>query len=193
MDDLKRKKILENIVFLIIIFFIFLAAYGVNLSIQRQGSHMLKVNTLPKDASVEVNGIYDSHNIYLQPGTYTIKAQKEGFLSNESVIEIKESDLDISLHLVPESKEALSWAEKNKTLFSEQYNEIYDIDPILPQLPFKNFIFSMHVKPGTESRIPLTIYIDTFKGYQNSPINKIRAMGFDPTAYKYKFNIESPF
>lgn len=193
MDDLKRKKRLENTGFLVIVSFVLLLAYGINLSIQRQGSHSVNINTLPESASVEINGIPELHNVYLQPGKYTVKAQKDGFMTNESIIEVNGDDFTTSIHLVPKSKEAIEWTEKNKTLYSEQYDETYDINPILPQLPFKNFIYSIYVTPGTESVIPLTINVDTFKGYQNSPIDKIRSMGYDPTIYEYNFNIESPF
>ena len=107
---------LKQIRIAILIFVIAMVAFSVpsiyNL-ITKQDKIAVEISTIPADATVAIDNKKSSNTVYLEPGSYTFTAIKEGFKRSDQTIIISEDNNQVALRLEPQSDEAKKWYEEN--------------------------------------------------------------------------------
>jgi hypothetical protein len=181
---------------------------GYNL-IMRVDKEPVTVHLIPSDTKLLVNNVQVSEGTtYLKPGTYTLKATRNGFESiDQKVIIDKPNKAVIDLALTPLTEAALKWQHDHAELYyafegrtatqaREEGEAFTAANPITDKLPFENFIYTIGYRTDSAdaSGNSIILSIDAATGYRNAAIDKIRELGYDPTNFKIEFNdYESPF
>ena len=203
---IRSHKITTTIIILALLGFIAISLYTL---IPRIGKEPVTIYLIPNDATLSIDGQqFKPGMAYLKPGTYSVKAEKEGFRTYEDTIKIEAPNTtDIDIALAPESDEAKQWQQDNMNQyyeferrtgvraieFGQQFQERF---PITAHLPFKNYIYSIghRLKNLDNPSEGVIIEITAITGYREAALDKIREFGFDPTDYEINFNnYENPF
>jgi hypothetical protein len=192
MENLHLSPKQKNILFIIFIFFTFLMFYLTFVITESSGKYSFTVALLPADSTIRINGVVSSNQTSLYPGVYEVTVEKDGFSKDTQTITV-EKDFAISSFLSPVSDEAKKWVNDNFSLYPEGYDPTTNRQPILNQLPYQDLIFSMSIDENSVDKTPLPLTIESLTGYSNSPIDKIREMGYSPEDYTYRFDFENPF
>lgn len=206
LDFIRNHRILAILTILLLVG---LTSFGIYLTISRIGKEPVEIILTPEDMTLTIDGQnYRSGTAYIKPGTYGVKAEREGFETFEGTVTIGQPNTtSIDYVLTPVSEEAKKWKEDNIDLYlaqegrsSVRSNEIgkqfAEQFPITTKLPFRNFIYSIgyrlqNVDNPSEGII---IEITAITGSREAALNKIRELGFDPTNYEINFNnYENPF
>lgn len=201
------RKYALLIVFTLII--IFIAFYSFR-SFERSGKTPVNIGVFPSDTLVTVDGTPVSDGIhYLSPGTYEIKATREGFDSHSRTLVVDDNSQVVAIILSANTDEALQWAKKREN--ESEYNRVFGLgqaaaqedgsrfhklNPIAKHLPYKTFFYSIgyRMDRSDPSGNSIIIEIDASEGYRQSAIYRIRQLGFDPTDFIINFrDYENPF
>lgn len=169
----------------------------------RIGKVGLTINAVPADAAITINGQpFSTGTAWLTPGTYTVKAQKDGFSQREKrvIVDTKKKQNVTSLGLTPLSDTAKKWADSHQQDYKN--NEVFGsleaqsdgeyfatLHPIIKQLPFQDPYFNIsYLRDQTNpDNIVLTIKTPSPR-YRYFAIQKLRQMGHDPSDYRIQFN-----
>jgi hypothetical protein len=202
-----RHKIL--IIGLLIVAFVILPlVYFIYTSVERSGKTQVTLVALPDGAKITFNGkAVTPGTMFLQPGTYTLKAEKTGFASYEAIETIDQTNKIIAISLEPRSEEANKYVEDNQRRYleleakagqasAEEGEKFHQKNPVTNSLPYTNYLYRIGYQKDrsdpTDTSIIVTI--DAEAGYRNGAINQIRKLGYDPAQLKIMFrNYESPF
>jgi hypothetical protein len=192
MENLHLSTKQKNILFIIFIGFTLFMFYLTFAITENSGKYAFAVVSLPTDSTIRINGIVSPNQTSLYPGVYKITTEKEGFLKDSQMVTI-EKDFTVTTFLHPVSDEAQRWVTDNVALYPEDYDPIAIRQAILNQLPYSNLIYSISVDAKSVDKTPLPLTIESLTGYSNSPVDKIREMGYSPEDYIYQFDFENPF
>ncbi|HET6746704.1 MAG TPA: PEGA domain-containing protein [Candidatus Saccharimonadales bacterium] len=200
-----RILIISLLVIAVIVIPVF---YFVYTSIERAGKTQVTLIALPEDASLTIDGKPTGPGtLYLKPGSYTIKGEKNGFTTYEHREVIENDNRTITVVLNPVSDEAKKWTQQNQTKYLEiegkaglaanQEGEAFRKEnPIVNDLPYSNYLYTIGYQNDNSdpSGNSIIVTIDAPSGYRNAAVRQIRALGYDPATLKIEFrNYESPF
>lgn len=190
----KRKIVLITKVLLVM-----LAIATIVTLVGRIGKVGLTVATVPRDASVTINGTQIGNGTqWVKAGTYAVIVKKDGFETQKQTVTVTgdKSDNIIAASLAPKSKEAKEWAAKNNSAYKD--NERYGArqaraageyfankNPITKKLPFTDPYYKIGYVVDGQS-ITLTI-ITPSPRYRFYAVEKIREWGYDPTDFVITF------
>lgn len=187
-----------------------LAAVGYILlfSVGRSGKTPVDMVIFPEDAIATLDGEeVKSGTLYLEPGTYSVRAKREGFSDYSKTLVLEETPQTLPIILSPVTREALEFSKKNEEEFEKAYakgqkaaaeqGKIFnDRNPIAKHLPYKTFFYSVgyRMDPSDPSGNSIIIEIDASEGYRQSALYRIRQLGYDPTDFTINFrDYENPF
>lgn len=194
----QNKKI---IIATVVCFILVLFAWGAWISISRAGKVAITVSTVPRDSSISIDGQPSgSGTLWLKPGKYVFKAQKDGFKTREKTITVtdeKEQNV-VALALSPESEQAKKWADEHAGEYKN--NETYgaveaqangqyfrDNNPIVAHLPYNDPYYQITYASEADNSIVLTINTPSPR-YRYFAIQKIRELGYDPSDFNIIFS-----
>ena len=181
--------------------------FGV-VSINRAGKTPISLSVFPNDTTITIDDeVTKTGTIYLDPGTYQLEAEKEGYDTYTKTLIVEEENQTVVIILTPESEEAFEYGRNNE----EEYREVQaqgeiaamergetfnKRNPIAKHLPYKTFFYSIGYR--MDQRDPsgnsIIIEIDAPEGYRQSAIYRIRQLGYDPTDFTINFReYENPF
>lgn len=203
---LTRSRVIAGVFLAIVAVFI---VYLFIVSISRSGKTGLSFTAIPKDTVVTIDGntVKGGTKIYLNPGTYTYTATKDGFKEVSQTINLQDIERSVSIALTPESEEAKKWAKEHESEYlalegkeekgsDEISKRFIDSNPIIKDLPYKTFIYSIghHIDPADPTGNSIIIDIDAPEGYRQDALFQIRQMGYDPTDFNINFRgYNNPF
>ena len=182
--------------------------YGVFTAISRQSKVEVTINAIPEDASLTLDGKQIRPGVtYLKEGSYTIKGSKEGFTDFTAQVYVDKDHKLMSVPLVPASKEAKEWQQKNMNKYTlleraagraaaKEGETFREKNPITIVLPYKNLIYKIGYRadPADASGNSIILEIDAPEGYRNAAVQQIRNLGYDPTNFKINFrDYKNPF
>jgi hypothetical protein len=193
----KNKK---TIIVVSVVLLSFIIAWGVTTYVTRIGKTAVTLSVVPRDASVTINGSPAGHGTtWVQNGTYTIKASKDGFESRTKQVEVtnEKEQNTVALALTPISEEAKAWAEKHPDAYRS--NEAYGAiearmngdyfrkkHPVTNVLPYEDPYYT--IAYTSENNTDLTITITTpSPRYRYLAVQKFRELGFNPSDFRIKF------
>lgn len=178
-----------------------LALFGILRGIYVQ-VNPISISKVPGDAKLYVNDKEvwgDRAN--LANGTYSIRAEKDGFSSYSGTVIIDDFNKYIAVALQPESDSAKRWAADNESAYLDQEaageatigasgKNFADANPIVSQLPIEGYTYTVGYKldQSDSTGKSIIITIDTTSGYRNAAIGSIYNVGFDPGDYKLQFS-----
>ena len=193
---------------LVVAFVIIPVTYFIFNSKSQEGKTKVTLISVPDDATITINdNPTRTGTIFLEPGIYTIKAQKNGFRSVEQKETVGNESRAITLSLAPTSDEAKKWAEQNKTKYlqvegeggreaSRLGSEIRGKNPIINDLPYSSLLYTIGYQSDNDDPTgnSIIVTIDAPQGFRNAAVKQIRDMGYDPATLNIKFRFyESPF
>lgn len=202
------RKIAENTHLLFILFGIILLV-GLAIFISTFTLRINKIKTTiqyaPYIAEVTLNDVPVNNNsdIWLEPGSYTVKVKCDHFSSIERTIEISNDYHYIVGILSATDDEGRSYANLHKQEFAnaegivgralnEEGIAIKKQYPILNYLPINNSLFSISYT-YLEDNIPL-IKIKTTPEFLDDAVAKMKTFkNVELTDYQISFNLENPF
>lgn len=166
------------------------------------------IKKVPSDVKIFVNDKEIIGNrTNLANGTYTVKAEKDGFISKTSTEIITDDAKFIAISLVPSSDTAKKWASDNQQQYlelekfvgSESENSgktLATKNPIVTELPIQGPTYTigyiLDSKDTSSTSIILTI--DAVEGYRNTAIRTLYDDGYNPAEYALSFkNLTNPF
>lgn len=185
-----------------------LVIYFVFTAVSRAGKVAVAVTALPGDAAIQANGeSIGTGTAYLKPGTYDIKAKKEGFSDAKISQFIDQDHNTIDVALNPVSDEALKWYDQHKEEYmkaegkageiaNKEGEAFRDKNPIVNLLPYKNFLYTIGYQNNQSdpSGNSIILTIDASDGYRQSAVYQISQWGYNPADYKIEFrNYKNPF
>ena len=154
----KQKKIVRGTAFFIIIAFIGLVIYSViNLIVNADKTATIKILVAPSDATVIIDGrnYPTDRTIKIEPGTYAVKIEKEGFISFNGSIK---ADADATAYLY----EYLNEENENGTYYKDNEQELSRTQRIADK---KADIFQENYT-GSDNIWNVTPYDDYPSGYK---------------------------
>jgi hypothetical protein len=165
-------------------------------------------STFPDDAliSIDNRGI-KSGTHHLNPGTYQINVEKEGFSNYSRVVVLEDTPRTVAVILVPQTDEAREWTAKNEAaqrkIQGEVEESVYQTgklfaekNPIARELPYRTFMYTIgyRMDQTDPSGNSIIIEIDAREGHKQSALYQIRQLGYDPTDFTINFReYENPF
>lgn len=186
-----------------------LLGYGAYIAISRTGKEAVQVYLTPGDATLTANGEHlDNGTVYLVPGTYEVKASKDGFESfSQKIVIDNPNTKEIDIALQPVSEEAKKWAAENQKLYlayegragkraNQEGEEFSKKNPVASRLPIDTFLYSIGYRADTSdpSGDSIIIVISAPEGYRWAALERFRDLGYDPTDYTIEFtNYKNPF
>lgn len=177
--------------------------YGIITVATRAGKEPVKILVLPQDAVVAIEGeaAKNGQTIYLEPGEYLVTAERSGFSDYSevySVIEAQDNIIDFAL--TPNSEEGSNYIRDNQSLYlefedrsgtraREEGEEFADKNPIILDLPYESFFFTIgyRIDPDNIEDEEIIIEIDAKEGYKNAALQQLRNFGYNPTEYNINF------
>lgn len=197
-ETLQRHK--TKIKIAILLFVLFIIGWAVLTFIERSGKTALTINVVPSNAIVTINDQGSGNGTHwLQDGTYTIKAEREGFeTQTKKVIVSGDKEQNVTaVSLTPQSDEAKKWAETHADEYSknEQYGAIEanstgkyfsEKNPITEKLPYTDPYFKIGYKTNDDQSIQLTVKTPSPR-YRFYAVEKIREFGYEPTDFVIVF------
>ncbi len=197
------------IVLLIVAFLVVPIAYFIFSTVTRSNKTEVALMVMPDDATITMNNTsVRPGTLFLDPGEYTVKAQKEGFASSETkeIVEEK-TKKTIVVSLSPITDEAKRWVDQNNQKIkefegkagkaaAEEGIDFRKKNPIVDALPAGTYLYRIGYRsdPSDPSGNSIIVTIDASSGFRNAALAKIRELGFDPAELKIQFNnYESPF
>lgn len=197
-DFLQTHK--QKIILIAKVLLVMLAIATTVTLVGRIGKVGLTVATVPRDASVTINGNQIGNGTqWIKEGTYAVVIKKDGFETQKQTVTVTgdKSDNIIAASLTPKSKEAKEWAAKNNSAYKD--NERYGAkqaraageyftkqNPITKKLPFTDPYYKIGYVVGDNQAITLTI-ITPSPRYRFYAVEKIREWGYDPTDFVITF------
>lgn len=201
-----KNKII--IALLVAAFIIVPVAYYLYTTYSNYGKTEVDLVVMPSDAEITMNDtVVKPGRLFLEPGSYTLKAKRSGFDSYESK-EIVEKDKKTILFSLPSnSDEGQKWIDTHKKEYQNfearagqlatAEGEIFrKKNPIVEKLPYSNYLYQIgyEVDPADPTGNSIIVTIDALSGYRAAALVQLRKLGFDPAELKIKYrNYESPF
>ena len=205
MVDKKTKRI--GIVTIVLLFLVAIA-YLSSVTIEHSGKTSIELSAFPDDSNITIDGENTKIGThYLEPGTYKIEAEKEGYDNYSKTLVLEETKQKVVVILVPNSEEAFKFGRENEEeyLKVQAQGEVAAIEtgkafnqrnPIAKHLPYKTFFYSIgyRMDQSDPSGNSIIIEIDAIDGYRQSALYRIRQLGYDPTDFNINFrDYENPF
>lgn len=178
--------------------------------VNQGGKVPVLVKAFPGDAHIMIGDIpvRNGSRIYLEPGTYTITATRDGFKDISDTITLTDIERSYIVMMTPISAEAKKMTntidkdtENELTALSERdiervNEQFYKLNPIAQKLPYKTFTYGIghHEDPSDPSGNSIIIDIDAHEGYRQAALFQMRQMGYDPTDFNINFRgYSNPF
>lgn len=191
----------RRIIVLVVAFLVITTIWTIMLFVGRAGKLPVVIAVVPSSASVTADGRHvDGGTQWLPPGTYTIRASKDGFETVQKSITVTndKSQNVVALSLTATSDAAKKWAADHQNDYSnnEQYGAIAaniegeyfsKQNPITTKLPFTDPYFTIGYTVNSDGKsITLTVATPSPR-YRFYAVEKIRELGFDPTDFTIVF------
>lgn len=200
------QKNRRTIIVGVIGFVLLLICWAIYDQVSHIGKIAVTITTVPRDATITINDRSTrSGTHWLVPGTYTIGASKDGFVSRKKQVDVtpdKKQNV-VSLALSPQSESAKAWAAAHADDYSNngpygaieaQANGEYFAkqNPIVTALPYKDPYYKIDYEQGSGNSVTLTVTTSSPR-YRYFAVKTIRDLGYNPTDYKIIFkNFQNP-
>lgn len=201
----RYKTALISLVFVVLIAIV----AGAYLIIEQSRSGISStVYIVPADAVATIDGQpLKPGNQKIPAGDHDIVVRKYGFTDYQQTTTINDTRTTIDVALIPESGEAIAWAEANADLYrlkesraskllSQSGKAFSDDNPIVSHLPIDNMVYTIGYRRASSDPTSnaIIIEIDAIKGYRNGAIQKIKDLGFNPAEFTITFrDYRNPF
>lgn len=189
------------------VFVLIVIIIGIFFSVNRMGKVKVSIDVLPNDSTLFVNGKKVDKTVYLEPGTYTFAAKKDGFVDATSVMVISEENNTVTLLPEAQSDEAIRWRERSADqaimesmggkAADERGVSLRERYPLINSLPYEHVtdnFFSVHF--GFEGDNNSSIYFivgDANPAGRVDALNWIRSQNIEPTDLDIRFeNFKNP-
>ena len=196
----------RSIAITLVVLFIVLTGWGIVTYITRTGKVGVTISAVPNDATITINGKNKGNGTHwLEAGTYTITAKKEGFKTRTKQVDATPDKKQnaVALSLTPESEVAKKWADANPNAYKA--NEAYGAiearmngdyfrvkHPVTGVLPYNDPYYQIGYTSKDNRDIIITIATPSPR-YRYLAIEKFRDLGFNPTEYRIEFtDFKSP-
>lgn len=206
-DDSILRKRRGLFIGLIVVSLVLVVGLFIFQAIQRGGKTGLVIKKMPGDSTIYINNKkFSGSTAYLNDGSYTIRAEREGFEPYSRVVKIDtktNSAPKAFFVLTPQNDEALEWAKKNNTAYLKlekeagEYYEKQDAKtlekyPIIKDLPYRSSLYSIeYYQKGDDFRVQ--IKSPDALGRQVA-IERLKTLGYEPTDYIVEFlGLDNPF
>ena len=200
--NINTRSLIRAGVIFIIIGIIGVISYNVYLSFERSGKQKIELVIAPNDADVslthtQTKKITKSHHgtVYVEPGTYRISVQKNGFRLFEKTQDITKDNTVIA-ELLPETAEAKKWAKNHQDQYQKlsiiagkkarEYGEkLTATYPLFAALPIKDAYYSIgrSIKNGEQ----IVLITTPSPQYRYVALRRIVRMGYKLSDYKIEF------
>lgn len=191
----------KAIVAITVCFVLVLFVWGIWTYVSRLGKVAVTLSTVPRDSSLSIDGrATSSGTIWLAPGKYVFRAQKEGFKAREKTVTVAEGKEQnvVALALSPQSDDAKTWAKQHAAEYknNETYGAIEaqtngqyfrEKNPIVAHLPYSDPYYQITYASDENNAITLSINTPSPR-YRYFAIQKIREFGYDPSDFKIIFS-----
>lgn len=200
------NKRLRTAIIISVIFGLLLAGFYGWQYIQNMGKTTVNITKLPSDTTITLNGEkIRSGRLHLEPGSYTLRGEREGYSSYERKLDITKDQKDIKAFFVldPVSEEAQDEVRKNTRAYLELESEAgkyYEARsestssnfPIIENLPYRSPLYSIEYSlKGDDFKIQ--IKSSDPLGRQVA-IERIQEFGYEPSDYVIEFlDLDNPF
>lgn len=203
---LKHKPFIIAVIVLVLL--VLTVAYFSFTQVTRSGKNAILIDIFPTNARITIDNQKVSRGtVYLEPGTYSIKASQEGFKEYSDILVVDSSMKTYVMTLVPDSEEAEKIYEDQKDEYArvrklseqavrESGEYFHKRNPIVSKLPYRSFIYTIgyRMDQSDPSGNSIIIEIDAHEGYRQAALYKIRELGYDPTDLTINFrDYENPF
>lgn len=184
----------------LVLFFVFTKVY--------EAANPIIIKKVPSDAKLFVDDKEVSGGrTNLANGTYTIRAEKDGFTTETTTTLITDDSKFIAISLTPSSDAAKKWASENEQQYLdlEQFvgsasvnsgKTLAEKNPIVTALPITGPTYSVGytVNQNDSSRTSITLTVHALEGYRNTAIHSIYTAGYNPADYTISFSdFTNPF
>lgn len=174
---------------------------------RRDAGANLEIIAAPKDITIIIEDReYKAGKITLEPGTYTVRAEREGFANLTQEISVGDELKTVTFALTPETEEAKKLAAENRGTYAEveslggqiaqqEGQQFRDAYPLVGKLPRNTSLYSINYTHDLEKPGKIYIRIDSTSPVgRQVAIAQIREWGFDPTDYNIVFaGLYNPF
>lgn len=164
-----------------------------------RGDVGVEIETVPGDAQVLLDGEkLSSSKPYIEPGTYTFSATKDGFEKATREITISSTSHYVGLVLSPVSEDAQKWAADNQDAYEdvgtqivdERVDTVEDKNPLLAKLPYIDVMgpFAIDYEFSSETSYDATIVIrNSTPNGRLKALQWIRTQDIDPADLTIRF------
>ncbi len=177
--------------------------------VSRIDKYAVSIDIFPANAEITIDGNkVNKGTIYLEPGTYTIEAHREGFSKYSGTLGV--DTVYTKPHIMslePISEDAQKWFNEHRNDYArvrklseqaviESGKHFHEQNPIASKLPDRAFIYTIGYRadPSDPSGNSIIIEIDAGETYREAALNRIRQLGYDPTDFTINFrDYENPF
>lgn len=200
--SLYKKPILIGIASIALLIVIFSIGINIWLADRREGLIPVEVLTAPSDSRItlDTGEVIGNGIVYIKPGKYTAKIEKEGFYSYERDFQVsntKDEKSTLYASLGAKSDEAKNWARWNQSAYGElerktreigvaYTKKLRDSHPIINDLPLKDPYFTVGYKASEKYGITITLK-GTSPRYRQSAIQAIEAKGYNLGEYVVEY------
>lgn len=199
-----RSRIVRRVVLTVVIaaVAVWVAISLINI-IARQGKVALSIYSVPTDALVHIGEDVYRHGqtVYLDPDTYTVRAEREGFITDEQSILLdpsEEQPVIANFGLTPDSDEAREWASENMDLYLQYEGRAGEIsrregqrlserNPIVDRLPIQKALYSIGYRQNDDRGEDITLTVHASTGYWEQAIEELRSLDIPISNYTINF------
>lgn len=200
--NIDTRSLIRIVIIFLVVGVIGVVSYNIYLSIERSGKQKVEVIVVPNDADVtlthiETKKVTKSNQgiIYIDPGTYDVSVQKNGFRSFKRTQDTTKNDT-ILAELYPETAEAKKWAKNHNDQYEklnaivgskarEYGKKLTDKYPLFSKLPIKNSYYSIGRMVKDDEQIVLIT--TPSPQYRYIALKQIVRMGYKLSDYKIEF------
>ena len=183
----KQKKFVKATAVFIVAFFIGIALYSItSLILNADKTATIEVLVAPKDANLIIDGrtFPTEAKIKIKPGTYSVKIEKDGFISYNGSIKVNGNEVAYIYEFLNETDENGTYykdhqedlartqqiSDKKADLFHEQYTGTDDIWTVTPYDDYSSG-YKIFANKAEDGKIIVNIYLYTC---DNSRVDKLK-------------------
>ncbi len=188
------------ITFSIILVLIVAILYGIFVFFSRNDKTILTIQSAPARVNLTLNDKRINRfngTVHLDPGTYNIVIDREGFESYTDTITVNEENINLQVGLTPLTADARNIAERESQRYTDleaiageqaalKGQEIRLENPIITVLPHKSVLYTIDYSIEEDENVVIEISANTANN-RSQAIKKIKNLGYEPSDYYIKF------
>ncbi len=189
---------------LIVITVLAVTTFSLVLFGQRFGKTEVSVNIVGKNPQLYANDIKVSSTSYLKQGSYTLRAEAEGFKTSSKEVVVTAEPLETQIILSPISESAKTWAKDHERDYlkaegtagaqtRKEGEAFFETYPLTQILPIKGSYYAINYRLDTKGGPIIEITSTSALGRQVA-LEQIKSRGYNVSDYQLKFvGLDNPF